>query len=88
MQVKEDVTEWQDCSGERCRTFRRTAQRVEAAERGTGIGERRCENKTVTMAKCAPINCHYVIADDGKECMTTSKLANVSLGCVNSPHRG
>ena len=41
--------------------------------------------RTVTMAKCAPINCHYVIADDGKECMTTSRLANVSLGCVNLP---
>ena len=67
------MTEWQDCSGERCRTLRRTVQRVET-ERG-----RSCVNKTVTMAKCAPIDCHFVLADDGKECMSTKKLASVSM---------
>ena len=31
------------------------------------------------MAKCAPINCHFVLAPGGgKECMSTNKLANVS----------
>ena len=70
------MTEWQDCSGERCRTLRRTVQRVET-ERG-----RSCVNKTVTMAKCAPIDCHFVLADDGKECMSTKKLASVSMNGV------
>ena len=76
LQVKEDVTEWQDCSGEKCRTIRRTSQRV---GRLGGDMERRCVNKTVTMAKCAPINCRFVVADGGKECMSTNKLASVSV---------
>ena len=55
-------------------------QRVERGRKGFGVGERRCLNKTVTMAKCAPINCHFVLADGGgKECMSTNKLANVSM---------
>ena len=48
-------------------------------ERLPGEMRRRCERKTVTMAKCAPINCHFVLADDEKECMSTNKLANVSV---------
>ena len=76
LQVKEDVTEWQDCSGEKCRTIRRTSQRI---GRLGGEGERRCVNKTVTMAKCAPINCRFVVAGGDKECMSTNKLASVSV---------
>ena len=33
------------------------------------------------MAKCAPINCHFVLAageGGGKECMSTNKLESVS----------